>query len=596
MLHLGERGLDLADEAGAGGGRVAYGASKVASDRDNGAQPRRLERGGVVWLDGYFTNRAELARELVADPALPDVGLWALAYARWGAAAVERLEGSYVVGALVHDRAELLLARDPLGTRPACFRHCADRLYAASDESVLLAAGWATRSPDRQMLAELYALRLDSAERSFYAEIESLPPGGIVLWDGQRLERRRRPFPVRPLELPRHEPGAWIEAYAYELRRAVRQTLPRQGSVGVLLSSGLDSSSVLAMLLDARADRKVHAWTYGFDTLPESDEREALRPWVERLALDWQALAADAAYPLAPARDRLLDPSSPISNPYRELKDAVYAAAAERGVRVLLTGQFGDHLYPPEHLTVLDAACSGAPARLLAELGYRAARSIRLWRDPALRTAVRVGLRRAPRAPAPEGLVAGAKARLAAAEVFPPEARARGERLGHWRTLLGLVAALDASRDGRYADRHGVETRHPLRSWGLVNLMLHCPAHWAHRAGVRKWLARQALIGILPEPLRTAAKHASLEPLFARGRADPLTRARVSALLAAPGALWPEFLVPAAVDRLLTASHLDQRGDVRWWVLVAVELWRRQQELGHDHLTRLADLVGTDLS
>ena len=96
----------------------------------------------------------------------------------------------------------------------------------------------------------------------------------------------------------------------------------------------------------ARARCAALAISYGCDHLPGVDERSLAAGLALQLGIEHQGFAADHLAPMMPSGERPVCADTPISNPYREIKSALYQRARAAGADVLLTGHFGDHLQP----------------------------------------------------------------------------------------------------------------------------------------------------------------------------------------------------------------------------------------------------------
>jgi asparagine synthase (glutamine-hydrolysing) len=312
------------------------------------------------------------------------------------------------------------------------------------------------------------------------------------------------------------------------------------------------------------------------------------RPWIEAVAqragLPVHTLTADDAWPLA-ASGCLGRVGEPPANPYRALKQRLYAAAREQGVSVLLAGAGGDLLWTGGRRGWLaDLLAEGrlgtAGAEVAAALvtrrfgGLRAAAAGLL--PPRRRNAERPWLR-------PE--TAG---RVAAGDAAPITSTADWRR----RNLTGAVAARGFSGEAAWARRAGIELRDPFRDRRVVELALAAPAHLLHRRGEDKVLLRRALADLLPETVLRRRGSAPLGPLFRRGVAER-ERSRVETLLSR-GELWrrhvDESWMQRALDEL-SRGALRGAAAVALWRAVAVEHWLLVRDTGRAAPPRPADAL-----
>lgn len=189
------------------------------------------------------------------------------AYAEWGETCVERLHGMFAF-ALWDPRAErLFLARDRLGIKPLYYHQTPDAFRFASNMQALLATGNVDLTLDEVALHHHLSLHaVVPAPRTLLRSIRKLAPGHhlTVDADGTVKEGRywqldaRNPDPALSAE-------EWVEKVHVELREAVRKRIEISDiPVGVLLSGGLDSSLLVALLAE-HGSSPIRTYSIGFE-------------------------------------------------------------------------------------------------------------------------------------------------------------------------------------------------------------------------------------------------------------------------------------------------------------------------------------------
>lgn len=188
--------------------------------------------------------------------------------------------------------------------------------------------------------------------------------------DAPRFADRVRPLSAS--EVPREDAAA-IAEFRRRMIRAVERALPTEGTVGISLSAGLDSTLIAAIVAPILAKRgqRLYAYTYGFDTFPDIDERPLLIDFVRQFGIIWRPFAADALMPLTDPTLRPVDPRTPVSTIWREFKQYSYRLAEADGVTTLFNGHYGDHLYAHPRLWFDDEVRQGRWSAALAEAGWR---------------------------------------------------------------------------------------------------------------------------------------------------------------------------------------------------------------------------------
>jgi hypothetical protein len=280
-----------------------------------------------------------------------------------------------------------------------------------------------------------------------------------------------------------------------------------------------------------------------------------------------------------PAGERPVCADTPVSNPYREIKSALYRRARAAGADVLLTGHFGDHLQPQAGDWLASAWRYRAWRQIVERYAglWRSGGARALWHDRAWRSWV-AGGRQRPCAPwlRPEWqarLLQARRQQLAACREWPQATQA-----AH---ALGSYAAIDAAGEACFSAQHGIDVRHPYRSVELMRFALSLPAHLGEREGLGKWLVREALKDCLPDAWRLRPKSVSLQPLFDASISGS-ERQRVQDLIERSRAHWSEYLDPAAASRVLQVGA-DEDSALMRWLLVGFSLWLAAQgsAIGH---------------
>jgi asparagine synthase (glutamine-hydrolysing) len=198
------------------------------------------------------------------------------AYAEWGERCVERLHGMFAFAIWDTERQRLFLARDRFGIKPLYYSHARDQFRFASTSQALLASGDVNTDIDPVALHHLFTLHaVIPAPRTILRGIRKLPPAHTLTIeaDGKRALRRYWHLEATRPERALSE-GEWTEAIHAALRDAVRKRIQiADVPVGVLLSGGLDSSLLVALLAEAGVSDLL-TFSVGFEDQPEEKGNE----------------------------------------------------------------------------------------------------------------------------------------------------------------------------------------------------------------------------------------------------------------------------------------------------------------------------------
>jgi asparagine synthase (glutamine-hydrolysing) len=263
MAHRGPDGQGEHLEPG-----VALGHRRLSIiDLAGGAQPMRSADGTLaVTFNGEVYNFGELRAQLEALGARfrtrSDTEVLLHGWRAWGEGLLPRLQGMFAFALWDATAQQLILVRDRFGKKPL---H-----YAIEDSGVLAFASeikGLTQSPeiprdlDPLAVEDFFAYGYIPDPRTVYSAIRKLPPAHIL------VARRGGTPRIRPywslLDNLRAPDAPTPEALVDRLREAVRRRLVSDVPLGALLSGGVDSSAVTALMAEA-AEGPVRTFSIGF--------------------------------------------------------------------------------------------------------------------------------------------------------------------------------------------------------------------------------------------------------------------------------------------------------------------------------------------
>ena len=319
--------------------------------------PAQTADGLLFTAGARIDNRDELCDALEIPPsertALPDGALMLRAYHSWGAGCADRLLGDWAFAVWDPRRRVLLLARDQHGNT-GLYYYATPRLFAfASCLKGLLALPDVPRRPHRLRIVQVLTSWHGDGVATCYEDLRRLPPAHTLVVTPEATATRQYWHLEDTPKLRLGSDDAYLEAFLEHYEEAVRCRLRSHRAIGTTLSGGLDSSSVTALAARALA-RQAHRLP-SFSSVPLYDVEgltgrafgdetpfiEATRQWVD--TLDVTYIRAEAVSPLA-GIDRALalhdEPGHAASNQF--WIQALLAAARDRDIGTLLTGQFGN--------------------------------------------------------------------------------------------------------------------------------------------------------------------------------------------------------------------------------------------------------------
>ncbi len=269
MAAMDRRGPDSWGVHGGGRALLGHRRLKIIDLSDRAAQPMvDSELGLSVVFNGCIYNYHELRAELGAAGyrffSDSDTEVLVKAYHRWGISCVDRFLGMFAFAVLERDSGRLVLGRDRLGIKPLYLTSSPRRLRFASSLPALLAAGSVNTALDRVALHHYLSFHsVVPAPRTILSGVSKLPPATVrtVHPDGRTEDRE---YWVPQFTPARPDVADWPQAVLDALRIAVQRRMVADVPVGVLLSGGIDSSLVVALLAESE-QHGLHTFSVGFE-------------------------------------------------------------------------------------------------------------------------------------------------------------------------------------------------------------------------------------------------------------------------------------------------------------------------------------------
>lgn len=324
----------------------------------HGAQPMSDPEALLTGVfNGCVYNYRELRRELAGlghrFVSGSDTEVLLKAYRQWGTACVDRLHGMFAFALAEQDTGRLVLARDRLGVKPLYLTQDAHRLRFASSLPALLAGGGIDTSLDPVALHQYLSLHAVVAPpRTVLTGVAKLPPATVrvVEPDGTCRDRRywQPPYTRRP-EHAGMDARDWRDAVLAALRTAVRRRTVADVPVGVLLSGGLDSSLIVALLAEDGV-RDLPTFSVGFEAEggEEGDEFAYSDLVAERFGTDHHQIMVPSDR-LSTALDRAVGAMSEPMVSHDTLAFHLLSEQVSKEVSVVQSGQGADEVFAGYH-------------------------------------------------------------------------------------------------------------------------------------------------------------------------------------------------------------------------------------------------------
>jgi len=566
-------------------------------DLAGGHQPIHNED-KTVWVvfNGEIYNFPDLRRELESRGhrfyTQSDTEVIVHLYEEMGSECVQKLRGMFAIALYDAERKLLLLARDRLGKKPLHYAIDRGQLLFASEIKAILAIRPELAELSGEGLLQYFYFGYINDPHTVFETIHKLPAGHLLEWrDGSLKVRRYWDLPEYGTRAEISEEQC-LEELEQQLEEAVRIRMISDVPLGALLSGGVDSSIVVALM--ARASSKpIRTFSIGFRA-ESFNEAEYARAVAQRFGTDHNELVVDPDF-----KETLLYLSTMLEEPFGDssmLPTYYVSQMARKHVTVALSGDGGDELF-------------AGYERYLVAMDRQKFNCVPNWMGRAYRAALHDLV--------PAGMYGknlawnaslGARDRyLDDVSFFPVLHRERqlfttefldfAKRLPNplhaWQTIYENAPAQDALSRLLYLDTKtylpgdiltkvdrmsmatSLEVRAPLLDHRFVEFVTALPVEWKFKERKQKYILKRLAerLGI-PRALLHRPKQGFQLPLVEWMRSE--MKHEFLEVLVEPRSLQRGYFKPAAV-RSLVDEHLRGRRDRSslLWQMLVLELWHR---------------------
>jgi asparagine synthase (glutamine-hydrolysing) len=340
--------------------RVAFGHRRLSIIDLAAASAQPMidpELGLAVVFNGCIYNFRELRSELAGKGyrffSQGDTEVILKAYKEWGPRCVERFYGMFAFAIWERDSGRVVLARDRLGIKPLYYAERPGRFRFASTLPALLAAGDVDTAIDPAALHHYLSWHaVVPAPMTILKGVRKLAPATIctIEPDGRRREETYWQLEVGPRAVDRALSEAeWREAVRDAMRKAVDRRRVADVPVGVLLSGGLDSSLLVAIL--ARLGQNdLKTFSVGFETIGdvEGDEFHYSDLIASRFATDHHRIRVDGSRAIESLPGMVAAMSEPMMS-HDAIGFYLLSQEVSKYVKVAQSGQGADEIFGGYH-------------------------------------------------------------------------------------------------------------------------------------------------------------------------------------------------------------------------------------------------------
>lgn len=451
------------------------------------------------------------------------------AYLKWGEDCLSHLYGDFSFVIWNPGRDEIFCARDHFGCRPLYFADQPEFFVVASQISAFKSIpGFSIEIREQYIMDALCAVERNEAT-SAYRGISRLKPAHYLKITKGILSPQHRYW---DLKINEDDKGLTFEEAASKLRErffeAIRQRMHVNGSIGVELSGGLDSSGIAsALALLSGPDVSIHAFTHAIssDGLTQHMSMKSEQEYSEAVVEKYRSVrqfkitgeqSAGSYTSMTEALNRLY---KPVNLNYAVNSDVLFKEAGKQGTSIIFSGLGGDEGITYDGSGYFNELISHAQyARLGDQIqtiaGRRGSRFYRrfihllinYYTPPWMFNLIKKDWKKARyRSFAPQRSLARkhrVKKRFYSSHTIPAKADVRA--IQYFRlTYPNIPERIEET--SLLAGPYGIEYRYPFLDVKLVEFFYSLPSEYKYRKGMGRYLFRAAMKEILPENIRMRA-------------------------------------------------------------------------------------------
>ncbi len=464
-----------------------------------------------IAVDGRIHNKQKLCHMLHLNDNENLGRIITLLYEKYGPEGLYRLDGAFSLILVDTQKQMALLYRSFLTGFPLYYTAKNNLLSVSTNPLDILHRHDTIDSLNMEQMSGFFSLDLHSWTDSIFSDVDEVAYGEMIMISAKGTQSKKRALNKVLLPQNYSSESEIIQQYRHLLNASIEKNIVPDKKYGIMLSSGMDSSTMAALVSRYLKEqgRELRAYSWTLPSYKKGDETEKIKELCTALNIELTLFNGEDFSPFSNLDNLKLVPDVPFYKLYYSMISELYKTASEDGVNALLGGYYGDAIFPSRHTIFTDIARDRRFELLLPEwnsmvkdVGYINT----IKKIPPLRALARFLLpfRNRPAYSAPEWLSAKAKE---SRENVRRNNKYDGEQ-AYKQFSFALSKTTISSGIGRYVtEEFGIENVTPFIDLALINHTLNLPAYMAYREGQKKYLAREAMRGLLPESIRTQVKH-----------------------------------------------------------------------------------------
>ena len=553
----------------------------------------------TITADARIDNRDELISELglsQQEGIIPDSSLILFAYQRWGESCVDHLLGDFAFVIWDAQKHHLFCSRDHMGVKPFYYFSTNEFFAFGSEIKAIFSVPGIPREVNEKALAfRLVGIDGEPGVTS-YLHIHRLPAAHTmkISSSGTRIQHYWVPDPNREIHFETDE--EYENAFRTIFTEAVRCRMRSAFPVGSELSGGLDSSSVVCvarhLLRQENSDHQphpLHTFSAVFDEVPECDERTWIQCVLAGGDLTPHFVYPEQISPLYDIKRRISRYEEPSFSPTSYTYSIIFQTARDTGIRVVLSGEWGDVVVSYGVGSLLEFVGAGKLFRTIQEIisiskKFNEKKREIIWNNilvPILPHAIRQRFYRT--LPPFQWIRDDFAIRTGLAEYLShlqkTALKPKTSREHHLFDLTSTSISLGMETMDKNTATYAIESRFPFLDRRVVEFCLALPPEQRIRQGYTRAIEREALGEYLPQEIRQRTSKALANPYIQQGLVK-FERKNLHDILWCQSDMLRSFIdlhyIHNVYGKLMAGTPVNL---MPLWHTVLLALWLREENL-----------------
>ena len=345
LVHRGPDEEGIFDEK-----NIGLGVRRLSIIDVNGGQQPISNETQDIWtvFNGEIYNYKEVQQELIKKghkfQTNSDTETIVHAYEEYGLDFVKKLRGMFAIAIWDNRQKKIILVRDRIGIKPLYYWIGGNKLLFASELKVLLECDEIKLVINKNAINDYFSFLYVPPPKTIFKNIYKLLPGEILIFN-QNGEYKTQKYWDMKISNEEHTEVTYTQKLRQLLEESIDLRMVSDVPVGVLLSSGLDSS-IVATLAAKKSPYEINTYTVGFEDDKDKsyNELKESKEFSEKLGTNHNEVIVNSQDSLNQLDDVVWQLDEPFSNPTTTL-NYIISEFASRSSKVVLSGVGGDEMF-----------------------------------------------------------------------------------------------------------------------------------------------------------------------------------------------------------------------------------------------------------